>query len=119
VIALHVDQSVKDAKDGLNYTAVFAGSHKNDFSPHEPLSPQAGHRAADRGGSPLRHLRESGRTDARNRSGCRARHRGGAVFYGEQAVAAGLADAVMPFEQVMTEFTDALAAKQRLAQPAT
>lgn len=41
VIALHVDQSVKDAKDGLNYTAVFAGSHKNDFSPHEPLTPQA------------------------------------------------------------------------------
>ena len=28
-------------QDGLNYTAVFAGSHKNDFSPHEPLSPQA------------------------------------------------------------------------------
>jgi ClpP class serine protease len=39
------------------------------------------------------------------------------LFYGEQAVAAGLADAVMPLEQVMTEFTDALAAKQRLAQP--
>jgi hypothetical protein len=32
-------------------------------------------------------------------------------------VAAGLADAVMPFDAVMTEFTDALAAKQRLAQP--
>jgi ClpP class serine protease len=40
------------------------------------------------------------------------------LFYGEQAVAAGLADAVMPFDAVMTEFTDALAAKQRLAQPA-
>jgi ClpP class serine protease len=39
------------------------------------------------------------------------------LFYGEQAVAAGLADAVMPFDAVMTEFTDALAAKQRLAQP--
>jgi hypothetical protein len=32
-------------------------------------------------------------------------------------VAAGLADAVMPFDAVMTEFTDALAAKQRLTQP--
>jgi len=41
VIALHVDQSVKDAKDGLNYTAVFAGSHKNDFSrtSHSPPRP--------------------------------------------------------------------------------
>jgi ClpP class serine protease len=27
-------------QDGLIYTAVFAGSHKNDFSPHEPLSPR-------------------------------------------------------------------------------
>ena len=41
VIALHVDQSVKDAKDGISYTAVYAGGHKNDFSPHQPLSPQA------------------------------------------------------------------------------
>jgi ClpP class serine protease len=39
------------------------------------------------------------------------------LFYGEQAVAAGLADAVMPFDAVMTEFTEALVAKQRLAQP--
>src|SRR5690606_25359786 len=41
VIALHVDQSVKDAKDGLAYTALYAGHHKNDFTPHAPLSPQA------------------------------------------------------------------------------
>ena len=41
VIALHIDQSVKDAHDGYRYTAVTAGSHKNDFSPHEPLSDAA------------------------------------------------------------------------------
>jgi len=38
------------------------------------------------------------------------------LFYGEQAVAVGLADAVMPFDAVITEFTDALAAKQQFAQ---
>lgn len=38
VIALHIDQSVQDANDGYRYTAITAGSHKNDFSPHEPLS---------------------------------------------------------------------------------
>ena len=38
VIALHVDQSVKDAKDGYRFTAITAGAHKNDYSPHEPLS---------------------------------------------------------------------------------
>jgi ClpP class serine protease len=39
------------------------------------------------------------------------------LFYGEQAVAAGLADAVRPLDAVLTEFTEALAAQQRLAQP--
>ena len=37
VIALHVDQSVKDAQDGYRYTAITAGERKNDYSPHEPL----------------------------------------------------------------------------------
>ena len=37
VIALHVDQSVKDAKDGYRFTAITAGAHKHDYSPHEPL----------------------------------------------------------------------------------
>lgn len=116
VIALHVDQSVKDAKDGLNYTAVFAGSHKNDFSPHEPLSPQAItalQTEVDRLYDIF--VNQVGQMRGLDPDAVRATE--AALFYGVQAVAAGLADAVMPLEQVMTEFTDALAAKQRLAQP--
>lgn len=116
VIALHVDQSVKDAKDGLNYTAVFAGSHKNDFSPHEPLTPQATtalQTEVDRLYDIF--VNQVGQMRGLDPDAVRATEAG--LFYGEQAVAAGLADAVMPLEQVMTEFTDALAAKQRLAQP--
>jgi len=41
VIALHVDQSVKDVQDGYRFTAITAGAHKNDYSPHEPLSDSA------------------------------------------------------------------------------
>lgn len=116
VIALHVDQSVKDAKDGLNYTAVFAGSHKNDFSPHEPLTPQATtalQAEVDRLYDIF--VNQVGQMRGLDPDAVRATEAG--LFYGEQAVAAGLADAVMPLEQVMTEFTDALAAKQRLTQP--
>ena len=116
VIALHVDQSVKDAKDGLNYTAVFAGSHKNDFSPHEPLTPQATtalQTEVDRLYDIF--VNQVGQMRGIDPDAVRATEAG--LFYGEQAVAAGLADAVMPFDAVMTEFTDALAAKQRLAQP--
>lgn len=41
MIALHVDESKRDARLGLQYTAVIAGQHKADFSSHEPLSDQA------------------------------------------------------------------------------
>ena len=41
VIALHVDQSAKDAQDGYRYTAISAGARKNDFSPHDSLSLEA------------------------------------------------------------------------------
>lgn len=117
VVALHVDQSVKDAKEGLNYTAVFAGNHKNDYSPHEPLSPQATSalqaevdRLYDIFVTQVAHMRGV------DPDAVRATQAG--VFYGEQALAVGLADAVMPIDQLLTEFTDALAARQRLKQPA-
>jgi ClpP class serine protease len=38
VICLHVDQSGMDAQEGLKFTPIYAGDHKNDFTPHEPLS---------------------------------------------------------------------------------
>ena len=47
VIALHVDQSVKDANEGYRFTAVTAGNRKNDFSPHEALTPSAARTSAD------------------------------------------------------------------------
>lgn len=41
VIALHVDQSAKNEKAGLSYTAIHAGAKKNDLSRHAPLSETA------------------------------------------------------------------------------
>lgn len=41
VIALHVDQTQRDALDGYRYTAIYAGDRKNDLSPHLPLSNEA------------------------------------------------------------------------------
>ena len=37
VVAVHVDESVADAKAGLNYTFLHAGAHKVDGHPHAPL----------------------------------------------------------------------------------
>lgn len=41
VIALHCDQSGFDKDLGVKYTAIYAGEHKNDGSPHAPLSSEA------------------------------------------------------------------------------
>lgn len=51
VLLMHVDQSQMDAKRGLVYTPIFAGSRKVDFSSHAPLSDKAhatGQAAVDR-----------------------------------------------------------------------
>ena len=116
VIALHVDQSVKDAKDGISYTSIYAGGHKNDFSPHEPLSPQAStvlQTEVDR----LYDLFVHQVATMRSLDAAAVRATEAGVFYGDQAVAAGLADAVLPLDQVLAEFAEALAAQRRLVQP--
>lgn len=41
VIASHMDRSQMEASMGVKVTTVFAGDHKNDLSPHEPLSEQS------------------------------------------------------------------------------
>jgi signal peptide peptidase SppA len=103
VIALHVDQSVKDAKDGYRFTAVTAGAHKNDYSPHEPLSDGAKtelqgevdrlyaifteHVAAMRGLA----------LDA-----VRATEAG--LFFGSNAVSRGLADGLQSLDATLAEF---------------
>ena len=111
VIALHVDQSVKDAKDGLTYSAIYAGHHKNNFSPHEPLTPQAAtalQTEVDRLYDIF--VTQVGEMRGLESEAVRATQAG--VYFGETAVAAGLADAVTTFDQVLAEFADALAAQR-------
>jgi ClpP class serine protease len=117
VIAMHVDQSVRDAQQGYRYTAITAGRHKNDFSPHEPLDHEAlvrlqaevdrlyglfvGHVAAMRGLDP----------DA-----VRATEAG--LFFGEEAIASGLADAVASRDQLLAVFATFLNPQGRSRNPA-
>lgn len=103
VIALHVDQSLYDAREGLTYTAICAGAHKNDFSPHAPLAQSA--RAAlqaevDRLWSIfITHVAEM-----RGVKPTAVRDLQAALLHGPQAVAAGLADEVTGLEQVLEDF---------------
>lgn len=112
VIALHIDQSVKDANDGYRYTAVTAGTHKNDFSPHQPLTDEAKaelQAEVDRlYGLFVQHV-ASMRTLATDD----VRSTEAGLYFGANAIAAGLADAVGTFESALTDFSLFLSSRSR------
>lgn len=112
VVATHVDASGSDEKAGLKYTMLTAGAHKKDFNAHEPLSEGA---RSELQAEIDRLYGLFVETVARNRGmpveavrGTEARR-----YFGEGAVAAGLADAVFPFDQAAAQ----LVANVRRAPP--
>jgi signal peptide peptidase SppA len=110
VIALHVDQSVKDAKDGYHFTAITAGAHKNDYSPHEPLSDVA---KTELQGEVDRLYAIFTEHVAAMRSldldAVRATEAG--LFFGTNAVTQGLADGVQTLEDTLSQFHQFLNAR--------
>ena len=110
VIALHIDQSVKDAQEGYRYTAVTAGAHKNDFSPHHPLSDEAKaelQAEVDRlYGLFVEHV-----TAMRSLNADAVRATEAGLYFGANAITAGLADAVSSFETALADFSLFLSAR--------
>ena len=110
VIAMHLDQSQADTDEGLKYSPIFAGAHKNDYSPHEPLADPA--RASlqaevDR----VYGLFVEGVARGRNLSTEAVRATEAALFFGENGVAAGLADKIGTFEDALADLTASLSSQ--------
>jgi signal peptide peptidase SppA len=102
VIALHMDQSAKDAAEGLRYTAITAGARKNDFSPHEPLKPDA-HAALQAEVDRLHGLFVEHVAGLRGLPADQVRATEAGLFFAADAVKAGLADGVSTFDAVLAE----------------
>ncbi len=102
VIAMHVDQSEKDAQDGVRYTAVFAGDRKNDLNPHEPISGEA-HAFLQAEVHRIYGLFVE--TVARNRGmeSSAVRDTEAGLFFGQAAVAMGLADAIGTLDDALAQ----------------
>ncbi len=91
VIASHLDRSALNEKQGVKVTTVYAGAHKNDLTPHEPLSEQS-----------LKVLTElvndgyemfvSAIADYRGMTAAAVRATEAGLYRGEAAIRAGLAD---------------------------
>ncbi len=105
VVMVHVDQSVRDQKQGLAYTFIYAGDRKVDFNSHASLSDKAksiataevvrlydmftGHVAA-----------------ARSLDVQAVRDTEAGVFAANDAKALGLVDTVGSFDDALAELTD-------------
>lgn len=113
VIAMHVDQSAKDAQDGVRYTAVFAGDRKNDLNPHQPITGEA---QAFLQAEVNRVYGLFVETVAKHR-GLRAEDvvaTQAGLLFGQDAVAAGLADAVGSFNEALAQLHACLSPRPTL-----
>lgn len=110
VVAVHVDESVADAKAGLNYTFLHAGAHKVDGHPHAPLpAPVAADIQTD-----IEHLHDQFVelvAGFRRLTPDAVRATEARVYRGEAAITAGLAD------QVGTPRDALMALSRQLATP--
>lgn len=106
IIAMHLDQSGWDSSNGLKYTTIFAGSRKNDFNPHEPLTDDArGVLTAevDR----LYEMFVQAVARRRDLDPQKVRGTEAGIFYGQDSIDRGLADRIGTFREALAEMTAA------------
>jgi len=114
VIVTHLDVTGSDEKRGYKYTIFHAGARKADFNPHLPLTDDA--RAAIES-----HVaRVYGMlTDAiaRNRGVPESaiRETEAALYFGEHAVKAGLADRIGTRKEALSDLRQAIASRRSLS----
>lgn len=100
VISVHVNKALANEKEGLQYTPIFAGSHKNDFSPNQPLSEEA-FRVAKEQIDEVYNLFVKTAATNRKTSQKAIRETEAGIFQGQKAVDIGLADGVKSFSEVI------------------
>lgn len=115
VIASHMDRSKMEEGMGLKVTTVFAGAHKNDLSPHVPISEQS-----------LAFLNEMVQESYQMFVGAIAEYRGmsvdqviateAALYRGQGAINAGLADRMQNPQHTVDELSRAVAQSRATRQ---
>lgn len=110
VIALHVDQSKKNAKDGYSYTAIHAGAKKTLGTPHAPLTDEAKSEIQSRVDEMYEHfITHVAQMRGMDPDAVRAQEAG--TFSGQAAIDAGLVDDLMSFNEALAALEATVAAK--------
>jgi signal peptide peptidase SppA len=108
VIASHMDRSKMEEGMGVKVTTVFAGAHKNDLSPHEPLSDQS-----------LKYLNDVVQESYQLFANAVSEYRGMSVqqvmateaglYRGQAGISAGLADRLQNPQQAVDDLSHSVA----------
>ena len=105
VVAMHLDRSEKNAKEGIKPTFLYAGDYKVAGNPHEKLEGEAleylQESINDSYEMFINAVAESRSIDAKKIRATQAR-----VYRGEKAVKAGLSDGIRSFDQALQELAN-------------
>ncbi|MCL4713186.1 MAG: S49 family peptidase [Pseudorhodoplanes sp.] len=120
VVAVHVDESGADAKAGLAWTFVFAGERKVDANGHEPLSERA--RATIQADVDCLYTELCGLVASNRGLTVEAvRATDAAIYRGELAIRAGLADRVgtldLAIAEMVAEFDRTASTARNIVNP--
>jgi signal peptide peptidase SppA len=117
VVMLHADRSGELAAQGVKPTLIFAGSHKVDGNPFEPLSDAV---RADLQASVDAHYRQFLDTVAAGRgrklTAGMARATEARTFIGPEAITLGLADRIASFDEVLASLSQTTRPSGRTAR---
>lgn len=113
VIAVFVDQSKFDnEKMGVKYTAIYAGEHKADFNPHEPLKPGAREWLQESVDKTWEMFIKEVSAGRKGLKPGRIREMQAAIYEGQEIVNNKLADRVLPWHEAMAEIIGAIEAER-------
>lgn len=101
---LHVDQSQRDAKQGLVYTEIVAGDRKADFSTHAPLSDPA-RAAAQEEVDRIYSMFTAAVADHRGIDEQAVRDTQAGLLNAEAALALGLIDGIQSFDETLAQLS--------------
>lgn len=105
VVGLHLDFSKYLAEEGVKPTLIFAGAHKVDGNPYEPLPDDVRAEWQQEINSFYDQFVSTVAAGRKGLSAEQIRATEARVFKGEAAVEAGLADSVGTFEEVLAELS--------------
>ncbi|WP_236200718.1 S49 family peptidase [Pseudomonas pseudonitroreducens] len=108
VIASHMDRSAMEEKAGVKVTTVYRGAHKNDLSPHEPLTDQS-MQVLEAIVQESYELFVNAVAEYRGLSPAQIMATEAGLYRGKQAITAGLADRLQSPQDAVDEISRAVA----------